>query len=253
MTLTKCDSCRYSSEQNGEHCYECVKGMNNNFEPFKDCRNCKKWDDCPCGKKGHESGTSQGYSIGECKDYEPCEESINKDELYKALDELNTICGTGMVEKAVTENNINWLKWKIDKLLSDALKEAYVRGYDYGVKDWFKAKTEPCEDAISREAVRQLIEADKVDMKAPYIDSVATDVQKMCFDTLNQACDRHIKGINSLPSVTSQPKRGEWISIDATHSKCEICEAIFEITSPNAEVNFCPNCGADVRESEDAE
>ena len=130
------------------------------------------------------------------------EDCVSREELYKALDELNTICGTGMVEKAVTENNIYWLKWKIDKLLSDALKEAYVRGYDYGVKDWFKAKTQPCEDAVSREAVRQLIEADKVDMKASYIDSVATDVQKMCFNTLNQACDRHIEGINSLLSVT---------------------------------------------------
>lgn len=46
-----------------------------------------------------------------------------------------------------------------------------------------------------------------------------------------------------LPPVTPQPKRGQWISIDATHSKCEKCEAIFEITSPNAEVNFCPSCG----------
>lgn len=49
--------------------------------------------------------------------------------------------------------------------------------------------------------------------------------------------------IGELPSVQPQPKRGKWISIDSTHSKCEKCEAIFEITSPNAEVNFCPSCG----------
>ena len=40
----------------------------------KDCRNCKKWNKCPCGKEGHENGTSIGYSIGECQDYEPCED-----------------------------------------------------------------------------------------------------------------------------------------------------------------------------------
>ena len=47
------------------------------FEPqeSEDCRKCKKWEDCPCGKEGHESGTSQGYSIGECKDFEPQERS----------------------------------------------------------------------------------------------------------------------------------------------------------------------------------
>ena len=35
-----------------------------------DCRDCKEFEDCPCGKDGHENGTSQGYSIGECKDFE---------------------------------------------------------------------------------------------------------------------------------------------------------------------------------------
>lgn len=36
-------------------------------------------------------------------------------------------------------------------------KEAYIQGYDYGVKDWFKSKSQPCEDAISREdAIREI-------------------------------------------------------------------------------------------------
>lgn len=38
---------------------------------MKDCRDCQKWETCPCGKPGHDKGTSIGYSIGECKDYEP--------------------------------------------------------------------------------------------------------------------------------------------------------------------------------------
>ena len=37
----------------------------------EDCRNCEQWDTCPCGKEGHENGTSIGYSIGECKEYKP--------------------------------------------------------------------------------------------------------------------------------------------------------------------------------------
>ena len=32
-----------------------------------DCRYCKEYENCPCGKDGHENGTSQGYSTGECK------------------------------------------------------------------------------------------------------------------------------------------------------------------------------------------
>ena len=55
-------------------------------EPCEDCRNCKKWDDCECGRKGHINGTSIGYSIGECKDYEPCDDAISREELLKAID-----------------------------------------------------------------------------------------------------------------------------------------------------------------------
>ena len=39
----------------------------------KDCRNCVHFEECPCGKQGHEKGTSFGYSIGECKDYNDVE------------------------------------------------------------------------------------------------------------------------------------------------------------------------------------
>lgn len=39
----------------------------------EDCRECALWERCPCGKEGHENGTSVGYSIGECKMYDPIE------------------------------------------------------------------------------------------------------------------------------------------------------------------------------------
>lgn len=33
--------------------------------------------------------------------------------------------------------------------INEDISEAYIKGYDYGVKDWFKSKTQPCEDCIS--------------------------------------------------------------------------------------------------------
>lgn len=45
----------------------------------EDCRNCKQWESCPCGKEGHKNGTSIGYSIGECKEYEERGQSNSKD------------------------------------------------------------------------------------------------------------------------------------------------------------------------------
>ena len=64
-----------------------------------------------------------GYEFGE--KIRTDEDCISREELYKAIDELKTICGTGTVEKAVTENNISWLKSKIDKLPSVTPKSTY--------------------------------------------------------------------------------------------------------------------------------
>ena len=65
-------------------------------------------------------------------------------------------------------------------------KEAYIQGYDYGVKDWFKSKTQPCEDAISKDAV--------LDIVADY--------------DLNM--DQVVKAIHALPLI--KPHQ-EWIPV----------------------------------------
>jgi hypothetical protein len=51
----------------------------------EDCRICNKWDECPCGKEGHKNGTSIGYSIGECKEYEPCGDCISREKAVKIV------------------------------------------------------------------------------------------------------------------------------------------------------------------------
>lgn len=48
-------------------------------EPCEDCRTCNKWSECECGEKGHKNSTSIGYSIGNCKNYEPCKDCTNKE------------------------------------------------------------------------------------------------------------------------------------------------------------------------------
>ena len=79
---------------------------------------------------------------------------------------------------------------------------------------------EACDDTVSREAVKELFQEGSV-MGMYYF-----------------------LGIDKLPSVTLTRKKGKWINIDATHSKCDRCGAVFEIASENGEVNYCPHCGA---------
>ena len=53
-----------------------------------------------------------------------------------------------------------------------------------------------------------------------------------------------------VPPVTPTRPAGHWINIDKTHSKCDKCESVFEIASANGEINFCPNCGAEMEVEE---
>ena len=78
----------------------------------------------------------------------------------------------------------------IDELLEQVKKDVYIQGYDYGVKDWFKSKTQPCEDCISRADVLALAEKGTLVSNGNY--------KSVC------------KAINELPSVT--PK-AEWIPV----------------------------------------
>ena len=57
-----------------------------------------------------------------------------------------------------------------------------------------------------------------------------------------------VSSVKNLPPVTPTRKVGKWKAIDDTHSQCMECGAIFCITSSNEwEVNYCPNCGKDMR------
>ena len=85
---------------------------------------------------------------------------------------------------------------------------------------------ETCEDCISRKAVKELFQEGSV-MGMYYF-----------------------LGIDELPSVTPARKKGEWINIDETHSKCDQCGAVFEIVSANGGANYCPNCGCRMKSKE---
>ena len=64
---------------------------------------------------------------------QPCEDCISREE---ALNEINkkVLCYTYEARKII--ENLPSVTPS-----DEALKEAYIKGYDYGVKDWFETKT----------------------------------------------------------------------------------------------------------------
>ena len=60
--------------------------------------------------------------------------------------------------------------------------------------------------------------------------------------------------INSVPSITTVRPKGKWLGEKARRCmnlECSVCnQMIYGVLSP---YNFCPNCGADMREVENAD
>lgn len=118
-----------------------------------------------------------------------------------------------------------------DNLTSSKIKKA--------IENLPKVKPqEPCEDAVSRKAVIDAIYANGV-----------------WENEYNLTSSKIKKAVENLPSITPQePRKGHWImtgdyftgayeSID--YVKCSCCgEESLE------EGNYCPNCGADMREEQ---
>ena len=89
---------------------------------------------------------------------------------------------------------------------------------------------EPCEDCISRQAVRDVIFAECSGAK------LDIDFAKVLL--LQRA-------IKALPPVTPQQKIGWWIRVNKDKLKCSECEVVHFIAQyPRATINYCPNCGA---------
>lgn len=99
---------------------------------------------------------------------------------------------------------------------------------------------EPCEDAVSRTEVFEIIE--QIDVAGGFIG----------YNTYSEAFER----VRNLPSVKLQePKTGQWIVYDSGNYNgkwsccfCDNCRNYY--TRDWREMNYCPNCGAKMESEE---
>ena len=57
-----------------------------------------------------------------------------------------------------------------------------------------------------------------------------------------------------MPSAQAEPKKGKWMHDNPNTFRCSRCNKYLDISCGNMKMNFCPNCGADMRgEKEETE
>lgn len=108
----------------------------------------------------------------------------------------------------------------------------YKVGYTQGYEDASnRFRQEPCDDAISREAVNTLV------------DELARAIsdERCCISQRGRSTGNIMHDILELPSVTPSRRKGHWIKeVDfgnCVHYVCSECKN-------EGEEDYCPNCGA---------
>ena len=123
--------------------------------------------------------------------------------------------------------------------LNGMIEDSRNSDYDTAFKMAIKAlEQEPCEDAISRQAVLEAIDAKAWEFCDYLISKNRNDEQKPVShfaDNLRE-CVRE-----ELPSVNPQPKTGMWIEHFDESGKWYECDQCH--TDWGGPVNYCPNCG----------
>ena len=100
------------------------------------------------------------------------------------------------------------------------------------------------DDTISRQAAIDAIDKLMV--------SIPTAGGKDLMDDVNRIRAEDISVIKRLPSAQPERKRGHWVGIDDEPCEtweCDKCGCIQECFD-GEQPNYCPNCGADMREDE---
>lgn len=99
------------------------------------------------------------------------------------------------------------------------------------------------DDLISRQKAINEIEFGIIYAKA--INKKTGEVKEL-FQERNDELRWAAERIKQLPSVQPEREKGKWVDAQYPFSKCSICECYFDTVNNLA--NFCPCCGADMRD-----
>lgn len=184
----------------------------------------------------------------EALEQEPCEDAVSRQAVLDCQHFIYDETGEEL-EVILAENVLN-LPSVTQK--SETVTEFADRCRECGAKYGKLLKQEPCKDAISRQELLNDIDTaiKATNMDDPYSVGMRNGMRliKAFIDDEKKCCHEENE------SEISQQKMGHWIRVDKDKLRCSECEVIHLIAQyPNGKVDWCPNCGAKMAESEEKE
>ena len=195
----------------------------------------------------------------ECKEQEPNTDAVSRqylvDEMKKLFEMGDCYCDKYLIIGTINQAPSVNTNVCIDAVSRQAVQEANTISIELKEnphKMWQRIQNLPsvtpiqtCDDAVSRQAV----------------DELSKELVHTTRDKADFLCN-FWEGLQKLPPVTPTRPKGHWEetryrSVDQTGEtyddgvgfRCSICANVFKVTSLNR-YNYCPNCGADMREGE---
>lgn len=163
----------------------------------------------------------------------------------------NLLNHSGAIDMAIKALEQGDISGKIRAEIEKQEKWLVIAGYNSynvdialdAIKSALVVDQEPCEDAISRQAVIDTIE------------------RWLSCDDYNEAERYIMKAVRNIlyefPSVNPQPKMGHWRAIyqgeEIIDYRCSECEFGNTFGQSTYRMNFCPNCGAKMVEPQETE
>ena len=146
------------------------------------------------------------------------------------------------LKKRTPQERLIIAKTLLETVLDDMpfVEKAQLSGED--------ATKDATSDLISRKEAIDAVEFGITYAKA--ID-VNTGESKELFKEGNDALKKAVERLKELPSAEPERKKGEWIYDNPNTFKCSKCNKYLGIGCGNMKMNFCPNCGADMRGDSD--
>ena len=84
-------------------------------------------------------------------------------------------------------------------------------------------------------------------------DACMAQMKNMSVEYDAETVQRCIEIVSNSPTIEAEPvKHGKWIGYAGTiGNECSVCGKWLDVLQGTAEMNYCPNCGADMRGEEE--